>query len=165
MALRTALKEVISGLERHSETRVTRCWKLFLFFPRLLMFRPSRGGLVPKKQLKARMHQFQSGDWAHLLRTASRTERARQPSVRRRRRDQAMDVEKHAERALALVRQGELSAARTALEGAEVSPDDLTIFRQHTKPVKRPPRPRRDLIREVPTMSPQSHSRWTRSSF
>ena len=36
-ALRTALEEVISGIERHCDIRVIRGWKLFLLLPRLLL--------------------------------------------------------------------------------------------------------------------------------
>ena len=38
-----------------------------------------------------------------------------------------MDVEKRAARALSLGRQGELSSARMALEGAEVAPGNLAL--------------------------------------
>ena len=47
----------------------------------------------------------------------------------RRRQDQEMDVEK---RAASLVRQGELSSARMALEGAEVAPGNLATLRELT---------------------------------
>ena len=149
-ALRTALEEVTSGVERHSDIRVIRGWKLFLLLPRLLLYRPSRGGHVPRKQLEARMQQFQFGNWVGLLEDSqSCNARAHQSSVRRRRRDQVIDVEKRAARALSLVRQGELSYARLALEGAEVAPGNLATLRELTNPEKRPPRPRRDLSQEV----------------
>ena len=66
-ALRTALEEVISGIERHCDIRIIRGWELFLLLPRLLLYRPSRGGHVPRKQLEARMQQFQFGSWVGLL--------------------------------------------------------------------------------------------------
>ena len=44
-----------------------RGWKLFFLVPRLLLFRPSRGGSVPKKQLKDRVALFQNGEWDVLL--------------------------------------------------------------------------------------------------
>ena len=59
----------------------------------------------------------------------------------------AIDVEKRAARALS--RQGKLSSARMALEGAEVPPGNLDTLLELTNPEKRPPRPRRDLSQEV----------------
>ena len=105
------------------------------------------------------MQQFQFGNWVGLLDDSqSCNARAHQS----RRRDQVMDVEKRAARALSLVRQGELSSARMALEGAEVVPGNLATLLELTNPEKRPPRPRRDLSQEV---SPQHLLSWTRSNF
>ena len=33
----------------NSEVRVVRGWKLFLLLPRMLLFRPPRGGVVPER--------------------------------------------------------------------------------------------------------------------
>ena len=51
-------------------------------------------------------------------------------------------VEKRAERARNLVHLGELSAARIALEGAQVAPGTLATLRELTNLERRPPRPR-----------------------
>ena len=42
-------------------------WKLFLLIPRLLLFRPGRGGLVPKRKLEERADRFAAGQWLSLL--------------------------------------------------------------------------------------------------
>ena len=71
------------------------------------------------------MQQLQIGNWSGLLGDSqSCNTRAHQLSVRRRRRDQVMEMEK---RALALVRQGELSSARMGLEGARLHPAMATL--------------------------------------
>ena len=44
-----------------------RGWKLFFLVPRLLLFRPKRGGLIPRKQLEDRVALFQNGEWDVLL--------------------------------------------------------------------------------------------------
>ena len=53
--------------------------------------------------------------------------------------DQTDRVEKRAERARNLVHFGELSAARIALEGAQVAPGTLATMRELTNPERRPP--------------------------
>ena len=60
-ALRVALKEIVDGVEANHNTRATRAWKLLLLLPRMLLFRPPRGGLVPRKKLESRFAQFQAG--------------------------------------------------------------------------------------------------------
>ena len=54
-------------MEWNNNTRATRAWKLLLLLPRMLLFRPPRGGLVPRKKLEARFAQFQAGQWVQLL--------------------------------------------------------------------------------------------------
>ena len=58
MALRVAFQEIFDGTEANSEARVVRGWKLFLLLPRMLLFRPPRGGVVPRKKLESRIKQF-----------------------------------------------------------------------------------------------------------
>ena len=62
-ALRGAFQETLAGVEANSEARTVRGWKLLLVLPRLLLYRPPRGGTVPRKKLEARLRQFQEGDW------------------------------------------------------------------------------------------------------
>ena len=35
----------MNGVEAHSEVRAERGWKLFMLLPRMLLFRPARGGV------------------------------------------------------------------------------------------------------------------------
>ena len=87
-----------------SLVRATRGWKLFLLFPRMLLFRPARGGLVPRKQLEARFKSFHDGHWIQLLNeSAVSSEMSHTLSVRRRRRAQYDDDEsKRVARAMSL---------------------------------------------------------------
>ena len=64
------------------------------------------------------------------------------------------DVQDRASRALRLAQLGELSAARQALEGAQLAPGDLTTLRALTDPDRRPPVPREPLTEEVATAQP-----------
>ena len=112
------MQAIISGVEAQSEVQTERGWKIFLLLPRMLLFRPGRGGVVPRKKLEVRIRQFQEGEWLDLLNesTACAT-RGHLSSVRARRRN-VSDEAKRAVRATSLVQVGELSAARQALEGA-----------------------------------------------
>ena len=94
------------------ETRRRRAWTLFLLLPRMLLFRPPRGGLIPEGQLQERFNRFTHGEWRLLL-TEGRdnTERAMQ-CQRRRRGTQQDTVERRVERAEALVHLGKLSSGR-----------------------------------------------------
>ena len=66
MALSVACQEILDGMEANSEVRTVRGWKLFLVLPRMMLFRPDRGGPVSRKKLEARFWQFQEGDWISL---------------------------------------------------------------------------------------------------
>ena len=70
-ALRVALKEIVEGVEANNNTRATKAWKVLLLLPRMLLFRPRRGRLVPRKNLECRFGQFQAGPWVQ-----SKNERA-----------------------------------------------------------------------------------------
>ena len=155
-AMRVALEEVARGLDERSETRMTRGWKLFLLLPRLLLWRPVRGGLVSKKDLELRFRSFQTGQWRELLNTsASTTAKIHQRSVRRRRHQREETVERRAIRALSRVNLGELSAARQALEGASLAPGTHATLRALTDPERRPPMPRRGLSQEIERWEPE----------
>ena len=146
-AFRSAVQEALSEI-------VTRGWKLLLLLPRMILFRPSRGGTIPRNKLEARIELFHQGSWLELLREgASCAERAHTQSVRRRRR-QCVDEERQVTRALSLVHMGELSAARQALEGAPMAPGTLATLRALTDPERRPPIPREGLSREVAETQP-----------
>ena len=84
-------------------------------FSCLLLFRPRRGGKVPRKH------------WLALSRGIE--DSVHQSSVRCRRRQRQDDgVQRRVDRSHSLVRLGELSAVRQALEGANVAPGTLTTF-------------------------------------
>ena len=145
-ALRTTLDEVIAGRDQGNESRMTRGWKLFMFLPRLLLHGPARGGMVPRKKLE-RVSCFQEGMWLRLLEESQSCEAQAHQASSRRRRNQVDSLEKRANRALSLVQVGELSAARVALEGAEVAPGTLATLRVNN-PERRPPRARQELSSE-----------------
>ena len=154
-AVQEALSEVVAGAVAVDEVKATRGWKLLLLLPRMILFRPSRGGTIPRKRLEARIELFQQGLWLELLReSATCAERAHTQSVRRRRR-QCVDEERQVTRALSLVHMGELSAARQALEGAPMAPGTLATLRALTDPERRPPIPREGLSRAVAETQPE----------
>ena len=135
--------------------KATRGWKLLLLLPRMILFRPGRGGSVPRSKLEARITSFQRGGWLELLAEgASCAERVHTQSIRRRRRQQHDDDGKRAARALSLVQMGELFAARQALEGAPVAPGNMATLRALTDLEKRPPLPREELSRAVAEAQP-----------
>ena len=55
MALRVAYQEILDGIEANSEVKTVRGWKLFLVLPRMMLFRPDRGGPMSRKKLEARV--------------------------------------------------------------------------------------------------------------
>ena len=115
-AMGLAMGEALQG----SEARRERGWKLFLMLPRLLLYRPCRGGNVHKEKLSKRFQDFSEGRWTQLL-AASRqcAEDVSQAQRRKRRRHRPEEeLGRRAARALALVQLGELSSGRQALEGA-----------------------------------------------
>ena len=50
-AMRIALEEIVLGHQAKNEDRQSRGWKLFVLLPRMLLFRPPRGGLIPKQRV------------------------------------------------------------------------------------------------------------------
>ena len=153
-ALRTALDEVIAGHKLGSESRMTRGSKLFMLLPRLLLHRPSRGGMVPRKKLEERIIWFQDGLWLRLLEESQTSEAHAHQASFRRRRNQVDSLDKRASKAPSLVQLGELSAARVSLEGAEVAPGTLTTLRELTNPERRPPILRQELSHEIARSEP-----------
>ena len=149
-AIRVALQGILRGYELQSGLRITRGWKLFMLLPRLLLFRPRRGGKVSKKTLEERFQMFQEGRWLELLgisRWASA--QVHQSSVRRRRRQHQDDGI-----------QSELSAARQALEGANVASGNLATLRALMNRDRRPPFARQELSQEILHSDQQSRSCW-----
>ena len=154
MAIRVSMQAIISGVEAQSDVQTERGWKLFFLLPRMLLYRPGRGGLVPRRQLEVRIRQFQEGEWLDLLNeSARRAMRAHLLSVRGRRRNTS-DEAMRAARAMSLVQVGELSAARQALEGAALAPGNLATLRTLTDPARRPPLARERLSPELARTEP-----------
>ena len=145
-ALKVAMQEILDGTEANSDLRVTRGWNLFFLLPRMILFRPHRGGNVPRKQLESQIVAFKEGRWMELLRKgAIAAETAHTHSVRRRRREDDDDEARKAARAMSLTQMGELSAAR---------PGTMSTLRALTDPKKQPFLPRTPLSREVTDAQP-----------
>ena len=66
-AMRLAMREASTAFSNRNELQSVRAWKLFLLLPRMLLWKPSRGGLVPKGKLQERFAAFARGDWGSLL--------------------------------------------------------------------------------------------------
>ena len=146
--MRLALQEIVSGMELQNRLRILRGWKLFILIPRMLLFRPARGGKVPKNQLLDMLSKFVNGQWLDLL---GKSQEASENAARLRSRD---DVEKGVERAEALISMGEISAAHQALEGSLLAPgkqDTLDALKDENRqpPVPHDPIPE-DVLRSVP---------------
>ena len=141
-AMRVALEEVARGIDERSEARMTRGWKLFLLLPRLLLWKPVRGGLVSKNDLELRFRSFQTGQWCELLNTcASTTAKIHQTPARRGRHQREETVERRAIRALSRVNLGD--------------PRTHATLRALTDPDRRPPMPRRWLRQEIERWEPE----------
>ena len=95
-----------------------RAWKLFLFLPRLLLFRPAGAVRVPKPELLARFSAFSRGEWSTLLHKAL----AEAAAVGLSPVGPADSPDSRAQRATRLARLGELSAARQALTAEPLAP-------------------------------------------
>ena len=106
----------------------TRGWKLFFLVPRMFLFRPSRGGQVPKKALLTRVDLFNSGQWSELVEmSVTSSLDVANAQARRRRGTQRDTVEKRVLRAFHMVQLGEVVAGRQALEGASLATGDWTL--------------------------------------
>ena len=115
--LKMSLEEILQGRARSDIVKEIRGWKFFFLLPRLLLFRPPRGGLVPKARLQERVSMFNAGDWVTLLETSLEASVTGTTARCRRRRGKQDTIQARAARALGLVHMGVLSNARQALEG------------------------------------------------
>ena len=96
-AVRIAIREALEARVGGNELKLTRAWKLFLLLPRMLLFRPPRGGKIPKPQLLERFAKFQRGQWSELVEEgAILAEEAHSACCRKRRRQKA-DVPRRAQ--------------------------------------------------------------------
>ena len=147
--MRMALQEAERGRAEHNEVRSVRAWKLFLLLPRLVLYRSSRGGIISKKTLQERFHQFARGEWLQLLAAGEEAAESRVRGSRRIRSNFSESFERRAERAQQLANLGELSSARLALEGSALAPGNLATLRSLTNPARRPARPREPMPQSV----------------
>ena len=149
--MRLAIDEVADGVAVHEEAKQERGWKLFLLLLRMLLQRPSRGGLVPKSKLQERLRKFAIGDWIGLLQKGLSSAEEASMILRRKRCRSEDEVVLRAARAEKLAQFGELSAARQDLEGDAVAPGTLRTLASLTNPERRPPLPREPLPHELST--------------
>ena len=90
---------IVEGVEANNSIRATRAWKLLLLLPRMLLFRPSRGGFVLRKKLESRFRQFQAVQWVQLLDENEGTQcalEAHSRSIRRSRRNNGEESQRAA---------------------------------------------------------------------
>ena len=64
--MRLALEEIELGTAAGDDRRKCQGWKLFVLLPRMLLYNPARGGLVPKSRL-ARFSAFSNKDWEQIV--------------------------------------------------------------------------------------------------
>ena len=146
-AMRFSMEEVLRSKRVHDIEAEVRAWKLFLMLPRMLLFRPTRGGKVSKGHLMERLDLFSNGQWAQLIARSSQiSQEVVSISTRRRRRETGSDLERRAARAEQLAALGELSAGRQALE--------VRTLAALTNPNKRPREPRGPLDEDLLTHQP-----------
>ena len=144
-AARVSTHEILDGKASGNMEREVCGWKLFFLLPRLLLFRPLRGGLVSNRKLQERMALLNAGDWTKLLLESNSIAEAGVQD----------DVSRRAARAERLALLGELSAGRQALEGAAIAPGNLSTLRALKKPVRRPATPREPLHDELTNHVPE----------
>ena len=149
-ALKLAFEQILETEDQHQQERG---WKLMMLLPRMLLHRPPGGGLIARDKLLSRVTAFTQGQWSLLI-NASQSCDAKSAVSRRRSRRRGNDLDQRATRAEMLVQVGELSAARQALEGAELAPGNQATLNALKDPARRPPRPREalppDLLAHTP---------------
>ena len=68
LAIRTALEEILVGHHSGSEERMTRGMEVVhVLLPRMMLFRPRRGGTISRQKLEERVRFFQEDQWQQLL--------------------------------------------------------------------------------------------------
>ena len=61
------LEEIMSGWDHRDEVKQERWWNLFFLHPHMLLSRPCRGWLVPRKKFETRLQKFFAGDGLELI--------------------------------------------------------------------------------------------------
>ena len=115
-SLRFAPQEA-SMATKARDDHLCRAWKLFMLAPRMLLFRRSRGGLIPKNTLLERFAQFGREKWGTLL--IQSRDAAEEDAVARGR------VERRAEKAQTLVALRSRSSGRCSGGSREPSHVEL----------------------------------------
>ena len=106
-AVKTSLEEI---QHMASEVVQIRGWKLFFLLPRMLLSRPSRGGLIPRRTLEERLEQFNNGEWVSMVEESLDCAlKGVAMGARKRRRKVEGDVHRRAARALQLCEMGKLT--------------------------------------------------------
>ena len=140
----TSLRKLQAAYERgEGEQQQTRCWKLFRLTARMLLWR-SQERAPSRKELEARVEQFQNEEWAALVREA----RAAGSRSRGRARglSEAEDLVRRAHRAETCVHRGEVSRGRQALCASALAPGTDATLRELRDPARRPPQ----LLEPIP---------------
>ena len=149
------MNEVRAGRREFNVLKQERGWKLFLLIPRLLLNRPARGGLISRRKLRERFEKFAQGRWVELQVAFAAVEDDAQTRRSRVSRTRSDSVGHRVARAESLAHLGDLSAARTALEGAPCAPGDDITLRGLQDERRRPQRARVPVPEEV-----MDHLRW-----
>ena len=111
-----------------------------MLLPRLLLFRGSRGGLIPTPTLLERFAKFSQGLWTNMLSCSQHAEDAASTRSRRQSRGAPPDnLTDRVARASACVQLGELSSGRDALEVAALAPGTAETLFVLSDPSRRPP--------------------------
>ena len=129
-AFRLAIDEVVAGRESGDRNREERGWKLFFLVPMMPLRRTRRGRLIPWKKWQDRADKFSTGSWVQLARDGWETAQAAKAAMVRSNRRGHGDADHRDARAEILAIVG-LSAARQALENAELAPRTLSTLRQN----------------------------------
>ena len=149
-AMRLDCKTVVPGRVQGNIDMETRGWKMFLLLPRMMLYRPPRGGLVPR-------HKFISGEWSLLVVESLIVAASGEVSSRcRRRRQQSDDIERCAKRAWSLVQMGELSAGRHVLEAVVVAPGIQRTLDMLQDTSRRPRQPRAAVPGHIAQLQPDN---------
>ncbi len=122
------------------EEQQTRGWKLLLLVPRVLLRKSLGQKAAPKDELLDQLPRFEAGEWAQLLAEILVPRNTTRGGDAEADRD-----ERRCERALALVRQGEVSAARQALTASDVAPGTQATLNELRDPARRLAQPREPL--------------------
>ena len=160
-ALRFALG-LFHNADGHGGVGSERAWKLWLFLPRLLLFRPAGGAPVPKQDFLACFDAFFRGEWQQLVNVSgsfpdeNQTGPAEAPPRSHSPRVPADDATRRAERAVRLARIGELSSARQALLSEPLAPGDAATLQQLTDPRSRPDQAYQPIAPDLLAWNPDS---------